>query len=70
MLSQEERNDLRKRVLRGESLSVEEAKAVFETLRQGQGAVVLTEEKPKKSSRKKEALSDAQLDSDLAGLGF
>jgi hypothetical protein len=68
-LSQEERNDMRKKVLAGYQLSVEEARRVYETLRQGQGAVLLTKEK--RSRKKKEALSDEALNASLdAKLGL
>ena len=70
-LSQEERNDLRKKVLRGEDLTVEEAISVYETLRTGQAGAVLTgEAAPKKSRKKKEVYSDDQLNKDLEGLGL
>lgn len=66
MLSMEDRNDLRKRVLRGEQLSVEEARAVFETLRSGQGGVVITGETTRKKGRKKkEGMSDEALEASL-----
>jgi len=68
-LTQEERNDLRKRVLAGYSLTLDEAKAVLDSTRQGQGAAVLAGES-KKPRAKKDALSDAQLDADLATLGL
>lgn len=64
MLSQEERNDLRKRVLRGEELSLEEAKAVIASLREGRGAAAFAaENKPKRA--KKAGISDEQLNQDL-----
>src|SRR4051812_24120594 len=66
LLSQEERNDLRKKVLRGEDLTLFEARSVYETLRSGQGAAVVTGESSKKSRKKREAYSDASLDADLA----
>ena len=65
-LSMEERNDLRKRVLAGEQLTVDEARAVFETLRSGQGGVVITGETTRKKSRKKkEGMSDEALEASL-----
>ena len=68
-LSTEERNDLRKRVLMGEVLSVEEARAVIESCRTGAGiAVQLGAEK--KSRKKNPGITDDQLDADLAGLGL
>lgn len=69
-LSEAERNDLRKKVLRGERLSLEEARAVIETCRLGGAAAIAAgADKPKKG-KKKEALSDAALDADLADLGL
>lgn len=68
-LTQEERQDLRNRVLSGYKMSVEEAKRVYETLRTGQGAVVITGETKNKRKPKREAYSDAQLDADLKDLG-
>ena len=71
MLSLEERNDLRKRVLSGHQLTIEEARQVFETLRQNSAAMIIAgESKPKRGSKKKETLSDAALDADLADLGL
>lgn len=72
ILTLQERNDLRKRVLLGQQLTLDEARSVFETLRQGQAADIIAsaEAKPKKGSKKKEALSDAALDADLADLGL
>lgn len=60
-LTQEERNDLRKKVLAGYQLSVEEARRVYETLRQGQGAVILSKEGKKGSRKKKEGMTDDAL---------
>lgn len=68
-LTQEERLDMRRRVLSGERLSIEEARRVFETLRTNQGAAIIGEDKPKKGSRKKRAYDDASLDADLKDLG-
>ena len=72
LLSQEERNDLRERVLAGETMSLEEAKAVVDTIRQGRGAAALAaESKPKKGRAKKAGLSDAELNASLdAKLGL
>lgn len=70
MLSLEERNDLRRRVLSGGDLSLDEARAVVESLSQGRAAAVLAgETKPKRGS-KKSSLSDEQLDKDLESLGL
>lgn len=67
-LTPEERNDLRKRVLMGEALSLEQSRAVIDSLRKNSAAAVLAGDKPKKP--KKGALSDEALDQDLAGLGL
>lgn len=72
-LSVEECNDLRKRVLRGEELSVEEARRVIETLRQGQGTVLAKEAKTgtRKPRASKKGMSDEELGSSLdAALGL
>jgi hypothetical protein len=70
-LTVEERNDLRKKVLQGHDLSLDEAKAVIESLRQGQGVAALAGEAKAKGGRKKvAAISDDQLDADLKGLGL
>lgn len=63
----EERNDLRARVLRGEELTLDQAKAVLETMRQGQA--MLPVDKPKRKG-KTQALSTDQLNADLAALGL
>lgn len=64
LLSQEQRNDLRKRVLAGEEMSLEDAKAVVDTVRQGRGAAALSQEnKPKK--QKKAGMTDADLNASL-----
>ena len=67
-LTTEERNDLRKRVLMGQALSIEEARAVIESCLMGAGVAAMTPGKEKRS--KKPAFSDEQLDADLAGLGL
>ena len=70
-LTPEERNDLRQRVLRGERMSLEEARRVYLTLRSSQGAVIITgESKPKKHSKKRQAMDDAALDSSLSEFGL
>lgn len=66
-LTQEERNDLRKRVLMGYVLSVEEARSVIESTRTGAAAAAMTP-KEKKGKTKKEALSDDALNSSLDSL--
>jgi len=74
MLSLEERNDLRKKVLRGEDLTLDEAREVFTTLRAQTGAAMLdAADAPAKKTRKsaaKPTYTDEQLDADLAGLGL
>lgn len=66
LLSLEERNDLRRRVLAGEVMSLEDAKAVIDTVRQGRGAAALSaESKPKKARSKKAGMSDADLNAAL-----
>lgn len=72
LLTQEERNDLRKRVLAGIPLTLEEAKQVLASTRQGSATAILSAgEKPEKKSRsKKPTLSDEALDKDLEGLGL
>lgn len=73
MLSLQERNDLRAKVLAGHQLSLDEAKAVFETLRSGQGAAAIAGEAKAKKTRgggkaKKEAMSDEALNASLDDL--
>lgn len=72
ILTQEEKNDLRKRVLRGEPLTLDEARAVVASTRQGSAAAVLAGGSDKKSNKKsaKKGISDADLDKDLEGLGL
>lgn len=71
-LTAEQRNDLRRRVLQGYQLTVEEAREVVADARAGRTVAVLAgEAKAAKGSRsKKPALSDEQLNADLAGLGI
>lgn len=71
-LSPDELRDLRKLVLSGQQLSLEDAQAVFETLRKDSAAAMLagpTTAKPKKAAKGK-GISDEQLDADLADLGL
>ena len=68
MLTAEERNDLRRRVLAGIPLTVEEARDVIASVRQGQGVAALAgEAKAAKGNgkRKSAALSDEALDASL-----
>ena len=70
MLSVEERNDLRKRVLQGQPLSVEEARLVIESLRTGAGAAMIAGGE-RKARKAKNSISDEQLDMELdAALGL
>lgn len=70
MLTVEERNDLRRKVLAGQDLSLEEARQVIESLRQGQGVAALAVESKRSGRKKSAAISDDQLDADLKGLGL
>lgn len=71
ILTQEERNDLRKIVLSGQQLTPEQARDVFITLRQNQGAAVITGESTrKKPSKKRDAYPDSMLDADFEKLGI
>lgn len=73
MLSVEERNDLRKKVLRGEQMTLEEAREVFASIRQGAAIANAgpgeSEKKPRKGT-KKPGISDAELDDQLKDLGI
>lgn len=69
MLTAEERNDLRKRVLLGQPLSLEESRQVIESVRQGAGTAVLAGAE-KKTRSKKNSLSDEALNADLESLGL
>lgn len=67
-LSNEQRNDLRRRVLAGERLPVETARQIVEEIRAGRRAAALAAvEKGGKKRGKvgKPAMSDADLDADL-----
>jgi hypothetical protein len=68
-LTPEERLDLRKRVLAGHPLSLEEARAVIDSFRLAQGAAMLSD-KTSKKREKRPATTDEQLDADLEGLGL
>lgn len=67
-LSVEQRNDLRKRVLMNQPLTLEEAREIIESLRVGAGAAVLTGESKAKRASAKKGVSDEQLDSELDSL--
>ncbi len=68
-LTPEERLDLRRRVLAGQPLSLDEARAVIDSFRLAQGAAMLAD-KPARKREKKSALSDEQLDAELSDLGL
>lgn len=70
LLTQEEKNDLRRRVLAGGTLTLEEARAVIETYRAQQGAAIIASGAPKKRTSKKPSMSDDELERDLADLGL
>lgn len=70
-LSREELLDLRRRVLNGYELTLDEARQVFEASRQGQVAFAAADKtKVKRSGSSKTALSSDQLNAELAGLGL
>lgn len=69
-LTVEERNDLRKRVLLNQPLSLEEAKQVIESLRTGAAVAILAGEEKATKKSKKPAMSDEALDADLNSLGL
>lgn len=72
MLTADERNDLRRRVLAGYQLTLDEARAVIADAQQGRGVAVLAGEAKaaKGGGRRKATMSDEQLDKDLEGLGI
>lgn len=68
ILNAEERNDLRKRVLAGEELTLEEARSVYETVRLGGAAALIAADgtgKKKGGGRKKKGISDEELSASL-----
>ena len=68
ILNQEERNDLRKRVLAGEELSLFEARSVYETVRLGGAAALMNTDGTKKSRKggsKKKGMSDEEFNASL-----
>ena len=71
LLTSEERNDLRRRVLAGIPLNLDEAKAVIASVRQGQGIAAMAKEaKASRGKGKKPAMTDDALENDLKGLGL
>lgn len=70
LLSQEERNDLRKKVLAGIGLTKEEARRVFETLRKNQASAIAASDRPKRERKGKKQMSDEELNASLQGLGL
>ena len=69
-LTPEQRNDLRKRVLMGQQLTLEESREVIESLRQGAGVAVLAGENRPKRGKKAPGISDETLEKELADLGL
>lgn len=69
-LTPDECNDLRRRVLAGGSLTIEEARQVYTTLRKSQAVMAASpEDAPKRAARTKKAgLSDEDLDASLDSL--
>ena len=63
MLSQEERADLRRRVLMGIPLTLDEARQVIADTRSAQAAITTLDKKPKRA--KKTSMSDEDLSMDL-----
>lgn len=75
ILTAEEKNDLRRRVLMGESLTIEQARDVIASCRAGHVSAFAASESSEKKSRsgsraKKQALSDEELDASLSSLGL
>lgn len=74
LLTPEERNDLRRRVLAGIPLNVDEARAVIASIRQGQGVAALAGEakaaRGGKRGSKRPTMSDEDLNKDLENLGL
>jgi len=68
ILTLEERNDLRARVLRGEDLSLEQARDVILACRAGQA--LIPTDKPKRAKGKTTALATDALNADLAAFGL
>lgn len=72
-LTQEEKLDLRRKVLRGEQLTLEESKAALAAVRQNQEFELTLEGMQPKKTRKKaagKAMSDEDLDASLGSLGL
>lgn len=66
ILNAEERQDLRRRVLAGEDLTLEEARSVYETVRLGGAAALIAADGTGKKKRSKKAgMSDEELNADL-----
>ena len=66
----EHMNLARQRVLQGETLSIEEQRALIQALREERGVAPPDVTKPKKASTKKTVISDEDLDAQLSGLGL
>ena len=69
ILTTEQKNDLRLRVLRNEPITLEEARDVIESLRQG-SAIAALASTSKAKGKKKPGISDEDFDNDLASLGL
>jgi hypothetical protein len=70
MLTTEQKNDLRKRVLAGQPLTVAEAREVIESCKNGQSVATAIAGEKKSKKPKGPACTDEQLDKDLEGLGI
>lgn len=64
-LTEEQKNDLRKFVLAGGTLTLDQAKQVLESMKSGQAGAVLAAGEKKARKDKKPGLSDAELDAQL-----
>lgn len=70
ILTQEQRSDLRRFVLSGGKLTVEQARAVIDSCRTGQSLIGMGEPKAKRAKSSKPAMADEALDADLKDLGI
>ena len=68
ILNAEERNDLRRKVIAGEELTLEEARSVYETVRLGGAAALIAADgkgKGGKRGSRKKGMSDEDLNASL-----
>jgi hypothetical protein len=65
ILTQEEKNDLRKKVLSGQALTIEEARDVVHSLRVNSAAALVASEPKKRTGGAKKSMSDEDLDAAL-----